>query len=120
MCFQVFSFCWLVFGESNWFLAGRNRFRAPLLIEPAERSPYFIFFLGVALTAFGSGYYHANPGDAGLVWDRLPMTIGFMSLLADNRRTHQRKNRIAIARISAYFGVASVLYWNFTRAITAI
>ena len=43
-------------------LGGQESARASLFIEPAERWPYFIFFLGVALTAFGSGYYHANPG----------------------------------------------------------
>ena len=44
--------------------------------------PYLTLFEGVALTALGSGYYHLAPDNARLVWDRLPMTIGFMGLLA--------------------------------------
>jgi hypothetical protein len=47
-----------------------------------ERAPYVIFFIGVLLTCFGSGYYHWQPNDNTLVWDRLPMTIAFMSLLS--------------------------------------
>jgi hypothetical protein len=90
---------------------------APLFIDPAEKWPYFIFFLGVALTTFGSGYYHANPDNARLVWDRLPMTIGFMSLLAamvDERVSVKLGLRLLFPLL--VFGVASVLYWNFTEA----
>src|SRR5204862_1616620 len=47
-----------------------------------ERLLYAIFFFGVVLTCFGSGYYHLAPDNARLVWDRLPMTIVFMSLVA--------------------------------------
>jgi hypothetical protein len=51
-------------------------------LHPGERWPYFFFFLGVLLTAFGSAYYHWAPDNARLVWDRLPMAMGFMGLLA--------------------------------------
>jgi hypothetical protein len=34
------------------------------------------------LTAFGSAYYHLAPSNARLLWDRLPMTIVFGSLVA--------------------------------------
>ena len=57
--------------------SGRHGFR-----NPAERWPYFAMFAGVFLTAFGSAYYHWAPGSARLVWDRLPMTIAFASLVA--------------------------------------
>ena len=51
-------------------------------LDPRERWPYVSFFLGLFLTAFGSGYYHALPNNATLVWDRLPMTIAFTGLIA--------------------------------------
>ena len=51
-------------------------------IEPRERWAYALFFAGVTLTGVGSAYYHWAPDNARLVWDRLPMTIGFMALLA--------------------------------------
>ena len=43
---------------------------------------YIWFFVGIVLTGFGSGYYHWNPNNTTLVWDRLPMTISFMSFLS--------------------------------------
>jgi hypothetical protein len=42
-----------------------------------------VFFLGVFLTGFSSSYYHWNPNDAGLFWDRLPMSIAFMAILSN-------------------------------------
>ncbi len=41
---------------------------------------WFALFAGVAMISFGSGYFHLNPSNDTLVWDRLPMTIGFMGL----------------------------------------
>jgi hypothetical protein len=47
-----------------------------------EKAAYCIFFLGVALTAGGSAYYHLEPTTERLFWDRLPMTLGFTSFYA--------------------------------------
>src|SRR5713226_7825908 len=33
------------------------------------------FFLGAILISVGSAYYHLQPNNATLTWDRLPMTI---------------------------------------------
>jgi hypothetical protein len=87
-----------------------------LFIDPVEKWPYFVFFLGVALTTFGSGYYHAAPDDARLVWDRLPMTLGFMSLLAAT--IGERINvKVGLRSLPLLLilGIASVWYWNFTQ-----
>lgn len=50
--------------------------------DPRERPLYIVMFAGMLLTAFGSGYYHLAPDNLRLVWDRLPMTVVFMSLIA--------------------------------------
>jgi hypothetical protein len=86
-------------------------------LDPRERWPYFVFFMGVALTAFGSSFYHLHPDDARLVWDRLPMTLGFMSLLAAtlNERISVRTGTLSLVPL-LIFGIASVLYWNVTSA----
>ncbi|MGA8954423.1 MAG: hypothetical protein WB503_03410, partial [Pseudolabrys sp.] len=34
-----------------------------------------VLFLGILLTGFGSAYYHLDPNDRTLFWDRLPMAI---------------------------------------------
>jgi hypothetical protein len=41
-----------------------------------------VLFAGIFLTGFGSAYYHWNPNDITLFWDRLPMTLGFAAILS--------------------------------------
>jgi hypothetical protein len=60
---------------------GSARDPRALFRDSWERWPYAALFTGVTLTAVGSGYYHLAPDNARLVWDRLPMTVGFMGLL---------------------------------------
>ena len=84
--------------------------------DPWERLPYVTLFEGVALTALGSGYYHLAPDNARLVWDRLPMTIGFMGLL-----TAVLAERVGVRVARRLFvpllmlGAGSVLYWYWSE-----
>ena len=71
-----------------------------------------LFFIGVALVALGSGYYHWNPNNQTLVWDRLPMTVAFMALFSLIIGTFVNKNlgkKSLIPLIT--IGFCSVLYW---------
>jgi len=84
-------------------------------VEGWERRAYAIFLLGIALIAVGSACYHAWPSDATLIWDRLPMTIAFMSVLATvtGERISSRAGRLLLFPLIA-IGIASVIYWKFT------
>ncbi|MDR3721036.1 MAG: hypothetical protein P4L00_05520 [Candidatus Acidoferrales bacterium] len=85
-------------------------------IDSRERWPYFAFFVGVALTAFGSGYYHLRPNDHTLVWDRIPMAIGFMALVAAviaERISVKLGARLLLPLIVV--GIGSVIYWDVTQ-----
>ena len=81
-------------------------------IAPVERWPYLILSVGVALTCFGSAYYHLAPGNARLVWDRLPMTLGFMSILSAvlMERVNLRAGLVALGPLLV-LGLASVVHW---------
>lgn len=57
-------------------------FSSSLTLENSHKLAYTLFFVGVAFVAFGSGYYHLAPSNETLLWDRLPMTIAFMSLFS--------------------------------------
>jgi predicted membrane channel-forming protein YqfA (hemolysin III family) len=50
-------------------------------LEAVCRLPWIFFFCGVALVSVGSAYYHWAPTDETLAWDRLPLTLAFISLL---------------------------------------
>src|SRR4030095_9234881 len=49
--------------------------------DPRERWPYVVVCGGLLLTGFGSAYYHWEPSNARLAWDRLPLAITVMGLL---------------------------------------
>ena len=72
-------------------------------------------FWNVLLTFLGSSYYHLAPSDARLVWDRLPMTLVFMALLACvvTGESDSRHSRLLLATLVTC-GIASVLWWSVT------
>ena len=51
-------------------------------IENRERWFWIGISLGLILVALGSSYYHLAPDNSRLVWDRLPITLVFMSFVA--------------------------------------
>ncbi|MCC6136648.1 MAG: ceramidase domain-containing protein [Candidatus Contendobacter sp.] len=81
-----------------------------------ERWPYALFFLGMLLTAAGSAYYHLTPDNERLFWDRLPMTVAFMSLIAAQvaDRINARAGLVLLVPM-LLVGAASVLYWRATE-----
>ena len=72
-------------------------------------------FVGILLTGFGSSYYHLAPDDGTLFWDRLPMTIGFMALLAGalGERFGEAAGRRALWPL-LLLGAASLMWWRWT------
>jgi hypothetical protein len=119
-CFDVISnLGFLIVGIWGVSFIVRSRgARTPTFLSEIERWPYFVFFLGVTLTAFGSSYYHLAPDNARLVWDRLPMAMGFMALLA--AVVAERVHPLLAGRTLAPFvsvGIGSVLYWRWTDTI---
>ena len=82
----------------------------------AERWPYGLFFLGVLLTAAGSAYYHLAPDNERLFWDRLPITIALMALIAAQvvDRVSVRAG-LALLGPMLLAGAASALYWIATE-----
>jgi len=87
--------------------AGLWRFRN----DPAT----IVLFLGIFLTGIGSSYYHWNPNDRTLFWDRLPMTLAFASILAlvVAERVNTRAGAILLWPALA-IGVFSLLLWLWT------
>ncbi len=79
------------------------------------RVSWMVFFAGVALVFFGSGYYHWAPDDDSLIWDRLPMTVAFMGLLAALLGEHlspRLERPLLLAAVAV--GIASVILWKHT------
>ena len=86
-----------------------------LCIDNNTSLSWLTFFIGLILVALGSSYYHLNPNNQTLVWDRLPMMISFMglfaALLTENVPGLDEKLALPIALL---LGLSSVIYWHYT------
>ena len=107
LAFLVAGLCGLVFLSRE---SSRTQF-----IDSVERWPYVLVFLGLVLTAFGSAYYHLAPDNTRLVWDRLPMTVVFMPLVAAQigERINVKLGLWLLPFLTA-IGIGSVLQWHWT------
>ena len=65
----------------------------------------------------GSAYYHWNPTSETLFWDRLPMSIAFMSFSAAIvcDRIHRVMGTFVVLPILILAGICSVIYWQQTE-----
>lgn len=95
-------------------LALRNRMN----VAPEARAAADVLIAATILTAFGSAYYHLAPANATLIWDRLPIAIVLMSLLAlvMADRVHPLFAREALWPFTG-LGIASVLFWAASGAM---
>lgn len=110
--------CWNVVSNILFLLIGigaLQKLRQNKLVLITEvKAAYYTFFIGVLLVAFGSAWYHHQPDNNTLVWDRLPMTIAFMSLLSIALAEFVS---IAAGRIGLIpfllTGIASIVLWQY-------
>ncbi len=91
-------------------------YKTKLILQSLQLN-YFIFFTGIFLTGLGSGYYHLNPNNYTLVWDRLPMTISFMSFFSIiiSEFISMRNARLILFAL-LFLGITSVIYWNISES----
>jgi len=78
-------------------------------------SAWVIFLLSILFVAVGSSYYHLNPTNETLTWDRLPMSVGFMAIftlvLADY--IHPKIETWLLVPL-CILGIFSVYHWSQT------
>lgn len=100
-----------------WFLARLSQEgTSARFVDVRERWFYLIVFFGMVLTAAGSSYYHWAPDNQRLVWDRLPMTVVFMSLVAAMiaERISVRW-ALMVWPVLLAIGALSVLQWHWSE-----
>jgi len=79
---------------------------------------YYWLFVGVTWTAFGSAFYHYTPDNDSLVWDRIPMTVVFMSLLAATIAEFINvRAGVLLFPLLLVLGIGSVWWWHHTEAL---
>jgi Ceramidase len=75
---------------------------------------WFWFFISIFLIAPGSAYYHWAPDDFTLIWDRLPMSMGFMALYVCLISEHIDLRLMKLLPVSLFLGMLSILVWVLT------
>lgn len=85
-------------------------------VDARERWPFWVYFAGLALTGIGSAYYHAEPNNDRLVWDRLPLMVTFMGLFVSviGERIDVRLATWLLAPLVA-LAAGSVIHWHVTE-----
>lgn len=104
----------LLVGAAGLLLAGQQT------TDNILRFAQPVFFFGILTTAFGSAWFHFAPSNASLVWDRLPMTVGFMALfclVVGDFASRQTAKRLFVPLL--VIGALSVLYWEYTEHLGA-
>lgn len=103
-----------IVGAAGLWAIGRTNLVSTL---PGLMPAMAVFYSGVLLTAFGSAWYHLNPGIASLFWDRLPMTIAFMGffVVIIGEQVSLRVARTLFFPL-LIIGAASVMYWSLTES----
>ncbi len=79
---------------------------------------FAVLFSGILLTGFGSAYYHWAPNNDRLIFDRMPMTVVFMSALVVSigQWVDQRASSWLLGPLVG-LGIASVLWWYHTELL---
>jgi hypothetical protein len=100
----------------GFLLRSSGSHAAKAFVALPERWPYLILFLSVAVASLGSAYYHLAPGNERLVWDRLPIGMGIMALLAAT--LGERVNPAVALRLLPFLiagGAGSVMHWYWSE-----
>lgn len=112
-CNVVSSFAFLVVGVLGLY---KILITKSLIITSDFKIAYLLLFASLSLVALGSGYYHVSPDNKTLVWDRLPMAVGFMSLFSiiiyEFISTRFGRRALLPAILT---GIFSVIYWGMTE-----
>jgi hypothetical protein len=109
--FVIFGLCGLV-----WLLSKRGRSLGEHFLYRWEWWASILLFIFVTLTGVGSAYYHANPNNDTLYWDRLPLTVVFMTffVLVFAERVAPKIGPWLLWPCIA-FGFFGVTYWHWTE-----
>lgn len=102
---------------SNFFFLVAGALGISEVLKQAKlltKKSWFWFFLSIILIAPGSAYYHWDPNDSTLVWDRIPMSMGFMALYVALLVEHISAPLERYLIPAILLGIISVIVWAVT------
>ncbi|WP_034061702.1 ceramidase domain-containing protein [Lacinutrix jangbogonensis] len=104
---------WNVISNLPFFIVGfLGIYNIKLITE--KKLQYVMFFSSILFVSIGSTYYHLNPNNYTLIFDRLPMTLLFMalsSIIISEFINDKIGKKFLLPML--LLGLFSVLYWVF-------
>lgn len=113
--FNVFSnLPFLIVGATGLMFLKTIWDKEKLFVGASEKWLWLALFCALTLTSFCSSYYHLQPDNARLVWDRLFIALTLMTLLSIVlvERMHLSRGVFPLLEL---FAIGSVIYWDFTE-----
>lgn len=108
------NFPFLVIGFMGIRLAGKAYRKKTMIFFLMT----FVLFVGVFLTGLGSAFYHYDPTNFTLIFDRLPMTLVFTPFFATIIYDYvDRRMGTFVFYSFMILGVYSIFYWYYTEII---
>lgn len=82
--------------------------------ELKTKKSWVWFFISIILVAPGSAFYHWEPNNSTLIWDRLPMSMGFMALYVVLLAEHISLKFEKYLYHALFIGLLSIAIWVVT------
>ncbi len=92
------------------------QYRDCVFESPKEKKAYWVMFIALSIVSIGSGYYHWEPDNETLFWDRLPMTVMFMTIVSIllTEKVHGKWGMLSLVPL-IILGMLSLVWWMFTE-----
>lgn len=103
-----------VISNLAFFIVGVLGLKESFKITSPVRNSWIAFFASILLVAPGSAFYHWAPNNYTLIWDRLPMSTGFMALYIVMLAEHISLKFTKLLPWALLIGLVSVLVWVAT------
>lgn len=103
-----------VLSNLAFFIVGILGLKESFKITSPVRNSWIAFFASILLVAPGSAFYHWAPNNYTLIWDRLPMSTGFMALYVVMLAEHISFKFTKLLPWALLMGLVSVLVWVAT------
>ncbi|WPU63870.1 hypothetical protein [Peredibacter starrii] len=103
-----------VLSNLAFLIVGILGLRESCKINSPVKNSWIAFFVSILLVAPGSAFYHWAPNNYTLIWDRLPMSTGFMALYVIMLAEHISFKFTKLLPWALLMGLVSVLVWVAT------
>lgn len=123
------SFCGIpnffdTFSNFSFFLAGLyllikfQKIKNKNSFSPKDTVFYYAMGLSLFSLFFGSFYYHLQPNNIRLVWDRLPIasffSLLFLQILFEMKIIEDNKRNVILAFVYWFVSSISVFFWYYS------